>query len=388
MEGAALAAAETSSKPYDEPGGEMHRSWMFGWMFAVLVRKDPGRLFDSTADDEKGIRTIAFRTLALIADTLVLHVRDDIADRLELASELFLRGDEPRLEAARLFCRQAKTAGGYRALYEERQTLAGGGGALIDWAVRVLKKAASPRDSCGNLVRLKETLNQLLLNPPSTVSSTIRAPSLYRLESTFFYDDGARLDDACVPSPLTTREPGVAFPARDYLGLALSGGGIRSATFNLGLLQALQEKGVLEHVKYLSTVSGGGYIGGFWSAWRARYPGAPFPSWSSDAFTEGSEHPAVRHLREYSRFLIPRVGFGQLETWNAVVATLGGILVSVPVMTAAVATVYWIALFVLCGLSCASHGPGDIWGALAFGWLNFLGNMIAERRLSATGKLG
>jgi hypothetical protein len=48
---------------------------------------------------------------------------------------------------------------------------------------------------------------------------------------------------------------------RDLFGLAFSGGGIRSATFNLGVLQALSQIGVLKHVDYLSTVSGGGYIG-------------------------------------------------------------------------------------------------------------------------------
>ena len=44
-------------------------------------------------------------------------------------------------------------------------------------------------------------------------------------------------------------------------GLALSGGGIRSASFNLGVLQALAKEGCLEKIDYLSTVSGGGYIG-------------------------------------------------------------------------------------------------------------------------------
>src|SRR5258706_16099165 len=38
-------------------------------------------------------------------------------------------------------------------------------------------------------------------------------------------------------------------------GLALSGGGIRSATFNLGALQVLGWARVLRHVDYLSTVS-------------------------------------------------------------------------------------------------------------------------------------
>jgi hypothetical protein len=45
------------------------------------------------------------------------------------------------------------------------------------------------------------------------------------------------------------------------VGLAISGGGIRSATFNLGLLQALDKKDILRYCDYMSTVSGGGYIG-------------------------------------------------------------------------------------------------------------------------------
>ncbi|WP_342343012.1 patatin-like phospholipase family protein [Sulfurimicrobium lacus] len=49
-------------------------------------------------------------------------------------------------------------------------------------------------------------------------------------------------------------------------GLAFSGGGIRSATFNLGVIQALSRFGLLSKFDYLSTVSGGGYIGGWLSA--------------------------------------------------------------------------------------------------------------------------
>src|SRR5574337_883601 len=46
-------------------------------------------------------------------------------------------------------------------------------------------------------------------------------------------------------------------------GLALSGGGIRSATISLGMLQALARAGRLERFDYLSPVSGGGYAGSF-----------------------------------------------------------------------------------------------------------------------------
>ena len=46
-----------------------------------------------------------------------------------------------------------------------------------------------------------------------------------------------------------------------WIGLALSGGGVRSATYCLGAMQALASRGVLSKIDYLSTVSGGGYSG-------------------------------------------------------------------------------------------------------------------------------
>lgn len=47
----------------------------------------------------------------------------------------------------------------------------------------------------------------------------------------------------------------------DYFGIAFSGGGIRSATFCLGVMQAMMKAGIFKFFDYLSTVSGGGYIG-------------------------------------------------------------------------------------------------------------------------------
>src|SRR5258708_8451836 len=58
--------------------------------------------------------------------------------------------------------------------------------------------------------------------------------------------------------------------ADNLTGLAFSGGGIRSATFNLGILQALAETGLLHKLDYLSTVSGGGYIGSWVAALTPR----------------------------------------------------------------------------------------------------------------------
>ena len=54
---------------------------------------------------------------------------------------------------------------------------------------------------------------------------------------------------------------------RTLSGLALSGGGVRSATFALGVMQSLVAHGWLDKVDYLSTVSGGGYLGAYISSW-------------------------------------------------------------------------------------------------------------------------
>jgi Patatin-like phospholipase len=88
----------------------------------------------------------------------------------------------------------------------------------------------------------------------------------------------------------------------EVVGLALSGGGIRSAAVCLGALQALDQAGVLPKVDYLSTVSGGGYIGSSLSAGMSASNGQfPFPSKLAE-----DEPPAMQHLRDYSNYLFPR----------------------------------------------------------------------------------
>lgn len=59
--------------------------------------------------------------------------------------------------------------------------------------------------------------------------------------------------------PAQTKKP--ADP-QNVVGLALSGGGIRSALYNDGFLQGLSHRGFLRYVDYLASVSGGGYIAG------------------------------------------------------------------------------------------------------------------------------
>ena len=50
-------------------------------------------------------------------------------------------------------------------------------------------------------------------------------------------------------------------PEQPTVGLALSGGGTRSSSFALGVLQGLERGELLRRVDYLSSVSGGGYTG-------------------------------------------------------------------------------------------------------------------------------
>jgi Patatin-like phospholipase len=85
----------------------------------------------------------------------------------------------------------------------------------------------------------------------------------------------------------------------DIIGLALSGGGIRSASFCLGALQALHTVGALDKVDYLSTVSGGGYIGASFTAAMHESQGE-FPFESKLA---PDETTAVQHIRDHSNYL-------------------------------------------------------------------------------------
>ncbi|HZD07826.1 MAG TPA: patatin-like phospholipase family protein, partial [Candidatus Limnocylindrales bacterium] len=113
--------------------------------------------------------------------------------------------------------------------------------------------------------------------------------------------------------------------------LCISGGGIRSATFALGALQGLAELGILENFDYLSTVSGGGYIGSWLTAWKERWKGLTTPKKLGDktttvvarlkpfALPPPEEHPdPIQHLREYNNYLSPKLGLFSADTWTLV----------------------------------------------------------------------
>ncbi|MFC4488599.1 hypothetical protein [Chromobacterium aquaticum] len=99
-------------------------------------------------------------------------------------------------------------------------------------------------------------------------------------------------------------------------GLAFSGGGIRSATFNLGVLQALASSRWLREIDYLSTVSGGGYLGGWLSALKRRAGNAGMEQTLRD---HQGRQPAIQFLRDYSNYLTPKTGLFSLDTLSAII---------------------------------------------------------------------
>jgi hypothetical protein len=109
-------------------------------------------------------------------------------------------------------------------------------------------------------------------------------------------------------------------PVEGLVGLALSGGGIRSATFGLGVLERLKQIGLLERIDYLSTVSGGGYIGGWLSAncvRRMRPEDDDAVRVSSSWLAPGTDWKlSIAHLRRFSNYLSPKLGLLSADTWT------------------------------------------------------------------------
>lgn len=99
-------------------------------------------------------------------------------------------------------------------------------------------------------------------------------------------------------------------------GLALSGGGIRSATFCLGVIQVLADRGLLGQVDYLSTVSGGGYAGSMLSARLGDQKVAPRDLGQS----AGPDPEALQVVRRRAQFL----GGSLLHRWRMAIETLLG----------------------------------------------------------------
>src|SRR5581483_7409529 len=140
-----------------------------------------------------------------------------------------------------------------------------------------------------------------------------------------------RLDDtaATLLDRKNGKELNRALNALSSCALCLCGGGIRSASFALGVIQALAmhprsgrkpienaDKSLLARFHFLSTVSGGGYVGGWLSAWRLEKPFAEI--WS--CLVKRSDEPAaaplpIAWLYSFSNYLTPKIGTTSADTW-------------------------------------------------------------------------
>lgn len=98
------------------------------------------------------------------------------------------------------------------------------------------------------------------------------------------------------------------------VALALSGGGIRSATFALGVLVALSRRGILPQFDYLSTVSGGGYIGSFLTAFlNSPAPGIGLRANELPFRRDQGEAAALRHIRHHGKYLAAGSLWGRVK---------------------------------------------------------------------------
>jgi hypothetical protein len=106
----------------------------------------------------------------------------------------------------------------------------------------------------------------------------------------------------------------------DAVGLALSGGGIRSATFCLGVVQVLADKNFLKDVDFLSTVSGGGYTGSFITS----RIGTLNASYSDIANPHGPDTNVIAFVRQHAKYLSADLW----QRWSMVTASLAGLLLN------------------------------------------------------------
>ena len=151
--------------------------------------------------------------------------------------------------------------------------------------------------------------------------------------------------------------------SQHHSALALSGGGIRSATFALGVAQALASKSILTKFNYISTVSGGGFLGGWLSAWMQHTS----PEYVQDELRKtpaaklDPEPVPVKHLRNFTNYMSPKLGLLSADAWTLVATYIRNVLLNwlviVPLIAMAV-LVPWGAIAVM------NSKPSEWW---AFG---------------------
>ena len=193
--------------------------------------------------------------------------------------------------------------------------------------------------------------------------------------------------------PATSSDPYARAHEAQMIGLAFSGGGIRSATFNLGILQTLGEMGMLRWIDYLSTVSGGGYIGAWLGAWikRAKFtpPSTPLEEvqtrLSPRQSTLLSSEPVnpIHFLREYSNYLTPRLGFFGADTWTMISIYLRNVILNQAILISAIAAALLVPRFA--SWPFESMDADDVWVRMVSPVaLSFAMAFICRNLLSAT----
>ncbi len=137
-------------------------------------------------------------------------------------------------------------------------------------------------------------------------------------------------------------------PKRPWYGLALSGGGIRSASFAIGVIQGLNKRlsdkkpTTMDKVTYLSTVSGGGYAGSALSWYQKVHKIFPFGDINTFSGSQNSREPedqVLSYIRQHGKYLIPKpLGFTSL---------IGVILMSVLYSIVAYTLLFSLVMFLL-----------------------------------------
>ncbi len=135
-------------------------------------------------------------------------------------------------------------------------------------------------------------------------------------------------DQRCSPDAALAEEArAIEGGGGELAALCLSGGGIRSAAFSLGVLQGLARRGLLRQFHYLSTVSGGGYIGGYLTA-RIHELGFDVDAVERE-LCEGNERAAwLARLRRAGNFLTPERGAASVDTWTGVTLYVRNLLLT------------------------------------------------------------
>ncbi len=197
-------------------------------------------------------------------------------------------------------------------------------------------------------MKLARTVAHLAAALRARVDADGPAPQAAALEHEYEHIHGRLPDGYAAGADPVARERAIRQAEHDaaHAALCLSGGGIRSASFALGVLQGLAQRGLLGTFDFVSTVSGGGYTGGWLSAWmfHAQREGRSV-DWVLGELAApargdaGPEPEPIRLLRDYSSYLDPKVGAFSVDVWTLFATVARNLLLNwlvlVPILAAA-----------------------------------------------------